>query len=161
MLIMSESKPKFVPPQKTFNVEFFVGIFVVIGLLSFAYLAVNIANIRLSDAGYYEIQARFDNISGLKVGAPVEIAGVQIGEISAIALQDTEAQVTMRIEDQIKLRSDDSAAVRTKGIIGDRYIKIIPGSAVENLSNHSKLVETESAVEFEEIIGKLIHRVEG
>lgn len=157
---MAESGEKFVPPKRSFTVEFWVGVFAILGVGCFAYLALNIARMRISNAGYYDINAEFDNVSGLKVGAPVEIAGVQVGEISKIALKDTAAVITLRIEDGVNFRDDDIAAIRTKGIIGDRYIKVIPGESEKRVTKDGKLDQTESAVEFEEIIGKFIHRME-
>lgn len=155
--------PKFVPPPKKYSLELLVGLFAIIGLGSFAYLAINIAQLRMTDAGYYKVLAKFTSISGLKPGAPVEIAGVAIGEVARIDLDPattTEAILTLNIKDGIKLRDDDVAAIRTKGIIGDRYIKIVPGGSDIAIKNGEKLSDTESAVEFEEIIGKLIHRFE-
>ncbi len=156
----TEKKPEFVPPKHSFTTEFWVGVFALIGVACFAYLAINIASIRLSDAGFYDVQAQFVSVSGLKVGAPVEIAGVEVGEVGAIDLRETEALITLRIQDDVKLRDDDIAAIRTKGIIGDRYIKIVPGGSEKILKAGDSVSDTESAVEFEEVIGKLIHRFE-
>lgn len=158
---MAEKTDKFVPPKKSLTLEFWVGIFALAGVGCFAYLALNIARMRITNAGYYDVKATFDNVAGLKVGAPVEIAGVQVGEISTISLKETEAVIVMRIKDGTKLRDDDIAAIRTKGIIGDRYIKVVPGSSSKILGRDGSMGQTESAVEFEEIIGKLIHRMEG
>lgn len=163
----AESKPAdgggaagFVPPPKNFTVEFWVGLFAIAGVFCFAYLAINIARIRLSNAGYYVVTAEFRSVSGLKLGAPVEIAGVEIGQVTDISLKGTDAVVSLRIHDEVKLRDDDVAAIRTKGIIGDRYIKLVPGGSSSTVAPGSQLGDTESAVEFEEIIGKLIHRME-
>lgn len=158
---MAEHKEKFVPPKKSLTVEFWVGIFAVVGVACFAYLALNIARMRISNAGYYDLTAEFDSVSGLKVGAPVELAGVQIGEISKIGLSDTSAVITLRIQDDVKVRDQDAAVIRTKGIIGDRYIKLVPSGSSNYLKDKQKIGETESAVEFEDIIGKLIHKMEG
>ena len=155
-----EKKTHFVPPKRSFTVEFWVGVFMIFGVGCFAYLAINIANIRLSDSGFYNVTAEFDSVSGLKVGAPVEIAGVEVGAVNAISLDSTSALITLRISDDVKLRDDDIAAIRTKGIIGDRYIKLVPGGSTTIVNKGGKISDTESAVEFEEIIGKLIHRFE-
>lgn len=157
---MAEKTAEFVLPKRTFSTELMVGVFAIIGILCFAYLAVNLANMRLSNAGFYEVNAEFDSVAGLKVGAPVEIAGVQIGQIEKISLNDVSAMVTMSIDNSVKLRDDDIAAIRTKGIIGDRYVKISPGGSSATVKNGDQLSDTESAVEFEEIIGKLIHKME-
>ncbi len=156
----TEKKTEFVPPKRSFSVEFWVGVFALFGCGCFAYLAINIANMRLSNKGFYDVRAEFGSVSGLKVGAPVEIAGVEVGEVSAIDLDQTSALITLQIRENVKLRDDDIAAIRTKGIIGDRYIKIVPGGSETFVAKGAKLTDTESAVEFEEIIGKLIHRFE-
>lgn len=143
--------------SKNLGAQFWVGVFVIIGLLCFSYLSINIANMKLSSSGFYAIQAKFNDISGLKNGAPVEIAGVKIGEVTKIALQDTLALVTMEIKDGYQLRDDDIAQIRTKGIIGDKYIRISPGGS-EIILNHGDMIsDTEPSVDFESIIGKFIY----
>ncbi|MDD2942265.1 MAG: outer membrane lipid asymmetry maintenance protein MlaD [bacterium] len=156
----NQSKVEFKAPKKSLKVEFYVGLFTIIGLVSMAYLAVNMGGMRLTDSGYYIVKAEFDNISGLEVGAAVEIAGVAIGEVSGVVLDGTVAVVSLRIHDSVKIREDDIASIRTKGIIGDRYLKIIPGGADEDLKPGDTLSDTESVVDLEEILGKFIHRME-
>ena len=155
---------QFIPPQKRYTIELLVGIFAILGVGSFAYLAINIAQLRLSDSGYYKIQAKFGSISGLKPGAPVEIAGVAIGEVGKIELDpatSTEAILTLNILDGIKLLDDDVAAIRTKGIIGDRYVKISRGGSEISIPPGGRLSETESVVDIEDIIGKIVHSLTG
>ncbi len=147
-------------PRRTFTVEFCVGIFALLGVGAFAYLAINIAQMRFFSAGHYDIGAEFVNISGLELGAPVEIAGVPVGEVKHIQLSSTSALVTLSIRDEVKLRDDDVAMIRTKGIIGDKYVKISPGASVSVIEAGGQITDTESTVEFEEIIGKLIHKME-
>ena len=158
---MSNSEEKEVNlPKKSLAAEFWVGIFAILGCLSFAYLSVNLAGMKLTNAGYYEVNAVFSNIAGLKRGAPVEIAGVPIGEVNHIELRDTDAFIQMQIQDGVVLRDDDIAQIRTKGIIGDKYIKIAPGGSPEEIGDGGEISETESAVEFEDILGKFIHSLE-
>ena len=147
-------------PKKSFNKEFWVGIFTIVGIGCFAYLAVNIAGMRINGTGYYPIEATFTNIAGLKIGSAVEIAGVKVGEVRGVRLEDTNAVVSLQIREEVKLRDDDIAQIRTKGIIGDKYIKISPGGSDEYLTANSELSDTESAVELEEILGKFIHSLE-
>ncbi len=98
---MSEKKEKeFVPPKRSFSVEFMVGLFALVGLVCFSYLAINIGGMKLTHAGYYPIKATFSNVAGLKVGSPVEIAGVKIGEIRNVELVETQAIVTLEIENK-------------------------------------------------------------
>ena len=153
----SDSKSEFVPPRKSFTVEFWVGLFTLAGVVCFSYLAINIAGMRFSNVGFYAVKASFTNIAGLKVGAPVEIAGVQVGEVVNVSLADTEAVIEMQVRDEVKLRDDDIAQIRTKGIIGDKYVKISPGGSEEVIGNGGEVSETESAVEFEDVIGKIVH----
>lgn len=147
-------------PNRSFTREFWVGLFAIIGLACLGYLAVNIAGIKIFKGNVYSIYAEFDNVSGLKIGAPVEIAGVPVGEVSSIKLNTTNAVLTLQIQDAIQLRDDDIAAIRTKGIIGDRFVKIIPGGSEEAISSGDTITDTESTVDFEDIIGKLIHKME-
>ncbi|MBP9837177.1 MAG: outer membrane lipid asymmetry maintenance protein MlaD [Proteobacteria bacterium] len=157
---MSEEKNEFKVPKKSLTIEFWVGIFAVLGLATSAYLSLNIASIKISNSGYYDITAEFSSVSGLKLGAPVEIAGVEVGEVSSIVLKDTSALIGLRIKNDIKLRDDDIAAIRTKGIIGDRYVKVIPGGSDKMIDSGGRLSDTESAMEFEDVIGKFIHKFE-
>jgi len=155
-------------PRKSYSVETLVGLFVVIGLGCLAYLAITIAKMQFLNTGFYELNAEFDNVAGLDAGAPVEIAGVPVGEVTNIILKPpsdqqingTSAVVTMKIRDGVRLREDDMIAIRTKGIIGERYVKVAPGGSDSFVPQGGKIINTESAVEFEDIVGKLIHRME-
>ena len=100
---------------------------------------------------------KFSDVSGLKLGASVEIAGVQIGEVKSVNLDKTMALVTLLISDDFMLREDDIAQIRTKGIIGDKYVRISPGGSDEILKAGDRLSDTEPSVDFEAIIGKFIH----
>jgi len=155
----AEEEVSFKPPRKSFNTELVVGIFGLLGLLAFGYLAINLGGLKLFGGNRYQVVAEFDNISGLTVGAPVEIAGVSIGEVSSIKLSDTTAEVVMDIDVNHKLRDDDIASIRTKGIIGDKYLKISPGSSEEKIENKGMIFDTESVVDIEDLIGKVIHNL--
>lgn len=158
---MSEkSDSEFIVPKRTFTVELYVGLFAIVGLACFGYLAINIAGMEFLDRGHYLVSAEFDNISGLEPGAQVEIAGVPIGQVSSIELKNTSALVEMRIKEGVKLRDDDIAAIRTKGIIGEKYVKITAGGSEEVIRPGDQIVDTESVVEMEDIIGKFIHKLE-
>jgi len=157
---MSNNEETVELPKRSFTAEFWVGFFGILGCLCFGYLSVTLAGMKLSNAGYYPVLAEFSNIAGLKVGAPVEIAGVPVGEVSDITLNDTDALLTLQILDNVRLRDDDIAQIRTKGIIGDKYIKIAPGGSEDTVLPGGELSDTESAVEFEDIIGKFIHHME-
>jgi phospholipid/cholesterol/gamma-HCH transport system substrate-binding protein len=147
------------PPKRHFNVEFFVGLFSAIGLACAAWLAAGLGGIRIGTSDSYDVFAEFDNISGLQTGASVEIAGVPVGEVSSIELKDPQAKVTLRMQPQVKLRDDDIASIRTKGIIGDRYVKISRGASDQFIAEGGTITETESVVDIEDILGKFVHSI--
>ena len=159
-MVKEKQEKEFELPKRTFTVEFLVGLFAIVGVLCFGYLSINIAGLSLLETGYYEVTAEFDNISGLEVGASVAIAGVPVGEVTTIALRNSLAFVTFKVEDKVTLHDDDIAVIRTKGIIGERYLKILPGASEELIPKGGQIADTESVVDFEEIVGKLIHRLE-
>jgi len=150
-----------VVPKRTFNAEFLVGLFTLAGVATSGYLAVGLAGLELSSSDKYIINAEFDNVSGLKYGASVEIAGVPIGEVTSIVLNDPMAIVTLKIRNTVKISDDDIASIRTKGIIGDRYVKISRGSSTKIIEPGGKMTETESVVDIEDVIGKVIHSLSG
>ena len=148
-------------PRRKFSLEFFVGLFTMGGLACVGYLAVGLGGVELWDTGKYDIIAEFDNISGLKYGASVEVAGVPVGEVADIQLKDPAAHVTLRLNEDFKVRDDDIASIRTKGIIGDRYVKISRGSSDTFIPPGGRMSETESVVDIEDIIGKIVHSLGG
>ena len=148
-------------PKRGLTVEFLVGVFTMIGVAAIGYQAVGLGGMEFGNSNKYDIHAEFDNVSGLKEGAAVEIAGVPIGEVSAITLQDPEAIITLRIDKSVVIHDDDIAAVRTKGIIGDRYVKISRGASEDLIQEGGTMFETESVVDIEDIIGKIVHSLSG
>ncbi|MCI5066308.1 outer membrane lipid asymmetry maintenance protein MlaD [bacterium] len=155
--IEKEKAPKVAVPKRTFTVELLVGVFTLLGVLAAGYQAVGLAGMSIGPSNEYLVKAEFDNISGLKTGASVEIAGVPIGKVVEISLKDPQAITVLQIDNDIKLYDDDIAAVRTKGIIGDRYVKISRGASDTVVEPGGILFETESVVDIEDIIGKLVH----
>lgn len=144
--------------MRRFNVEIVVGIFLVLGFLCFAWISVKLGDVGLFGPATYEITANFGSISGLREGAIIEMAGVPVGEVSEIGLDQEyyEARVSMSIREGVKISEDSIASIRTAGIIGDRYVSISPGGAPDYLKEGGKIVETESAINLEELLGKYI-----
>lgn len=142
--------------MKKINIETGVGILLIIGFLCLGYLSIKLGDVSLFGTKQYTIRARFANISGLKEGAIVEVAGVTVGKVSKIHLDDYEALVEILINRGINLQKDSIASIRTQGIIGDKYIKIKPGGAEEYIKPNEELSETESTIELEELVGKYI-----
>jgi len=142
--------------------ELAVGTFMIIGLLSFAYLTINVGGVDWFDDNHYTIKARFNSIAGLKEGANVEIAGVKVGKVEKIKLinDDFEAEIIMSLTNDIKLQDDTIASIRTAGIIGDRFVNIKPGGSDELIKPGGMIIETESAISLEELISKYIFESE-
>ena len=106
--------------------------------------------------GYYPVVARFTSVSGLRHGALVDIAGVEVGKVDKIEL-DKEyymAKVTILVRKDVELGTDTIASVKTRGLIGDKYIKLQPGGAEEILQPGDEIIETESAIDLEEMVSK-------
>jgi phospholipid/cholesterol/gamma-HCH transport system substrate-binding protein len=128
------------------------------GFLAFGYLSLQMGEFSIFDLEKnYSLEAEFDNASGLKVGAAIEIAGVGIGKVAKIELGEQGlAKVTMLIKQDILITSDAIASIRTQGLIGDKLIKIIQGADEEMLAEGGFIFDTESAVDFEELVSKYI-----
>ncbi len=142
--------------MKKFSVEAGVGIFLIFGVLCLAYLSVKLGDIDLFSQEQYAVKAYFTNVSGLKENATIEVAGVRIGKVSKIYLNEYDAEVNLLIDNDIKLPEDSIASIRTQGIIGDKFIKISPGGAEEYIETGGEILETESAIDIEELVSKYI-----
>ena len=140
------------------KIEISVGLFVFVGLAAIAFLAVRIGGGRLalSAPTTQLVQARFTNASGLKAGSTVRVAGVSIGAVTEVKLKQDEmvALVTLRIDSTLKIDDDTSAAVRSSGLIGEKFISLKPGSSGTALKPDAIIVDTESAVDLEDIIAR-------
>jgi phospholipid/cholesterol/gamma-HCH transport system substrate-binding protein len=144
--------------MKKINFDAIVGLFVLAGFLAFVYMSLQLGEFSVfSMEKTYSIQAKFANVSGLKRGAIVEMAGVNVGKVSNISLgENDQAQVQLQINNGVKITDDAIASVKTQGIIGDKYIKISQGGSEELLANGGVISETESAVDLEELVSKYI-----
>jgi phospholipid/cholesterol/gamma-HCH transport system substrate-binding protein len=144
--------------MKKTSMETAVGIFVVIGIVCVGYLTVKLGKMELIGDNYYPIYARFRSVSGLKMGGYVEMAGVQIGKVDSISLDQEKktALVEMKILKEVILSDDVIASVTTAGLIGDKYINLSPGGSETILKPGDLITETESAVNLEELISKYV-----
>ncbi|NDY42964.1 outer membrane lipid asymmetry maintenance protein MlaD [Dissulfurirhabdus thermomarina] len=144
--------------MKRFNLETVVGLFLVAGFACLAYLAVRLGDVGLFRDESYPVVARFTSVSGLKKDATVEIAGVPVGNVADIRLDPDrfEAVVRLRIRKGVPLQEDCIASIRTAGIIGDRFVEIKPGGSPDLIPPGGEIMETESAVNLEELISKYV-----
>ena len=139
------------------EVNIAVGIFVILGIVALGYLSISLGQISfLSGSGYY-VTADFPSVGGLKAGSNVEIAGVEIGRVASIGLgPEYQARVTLRVRSGIKLQEDSIASIKTKGLIGEKYIRISPGGSDKIIGPNGKIREVEAPVDFEELLSKYI-----
>ncbi len=145
------------------KIEFFVGLFVIAGLVAVSYMAVKMGDVGLFERqSTYTLIGRFDSVSGLKEGAAVEMAGVRVGKVSSITFdaERFEAVVTMEIPNHVQLTIDSVASIRTTGIIGDKYIKVSIGGDEDFLQPGDEFEQTESSLDIEELISKFIFTAE-
>jgi phospholipid/cholesterol/gamma-HCH transport system substrate-binding protein len=142
------------------KLEIMVGTFMLIGILCLGYVSIKLGKMELAGGDFYSVTASFDSVSGLKPGARVEIAGVEVGKVDRISLDaktGDRALAYLKIKTGVKITDDVIASVRTSGIIGDKFIKLRPGGSDNYLKNNDKIRETESAIDIEELVSKFIH----
>ncbi|MDN3514191.1 MAG: outer membrane lipid asymmetry maintenance protein MlaD [Candidatus Brocadia sp.] len=142
--------------MKKFDVEIAVGIFVFCGILCLGYISVKLGKINLIGDHYYPVNAIFSTVKGLKKDTVVEIAGVEVGKVADIKLIDYEAVVTLRIRNDIELQEDAIASIRTKGLMGEKYVEIMPGGSDELIKPGGSLHETEPPIDLEKLIGNFV-----
>ena len=140
--------------------ETLVGTFVLVGALALVFLSLKAANLAsFSFDSTYPLKARFDNVGGLKIRAPVKSAGVTVGRIASIVFDDKTFQgvVTVEIDRRYQFPTDTSAKILTAGLLGDQYVGLEPGADDKNLQPGDAIKMTQSAVVLENLIGQLIY----
>ena len=143
--------------MKDTKLELVVGVFVLIGIAALAYLAIKLGKLEIVGGHQRDIQAVFDSVAGLKTGAGVEVAGVQVGQVKRIALDGERALVTLAVQPHVKVYQDAIASIKTRGLIGDKYVSLSPGGSDKELPPGGKIHDTESGVDLEAVIGEFIH----
>jgi phospholipid/cholesterol/gamma-HCH transport system substrate-binding protein len=138
------------------NKELAAGFFLLIGIFSLVYISLKLGRLEVLGGKYYTLYAEFDEAGGIRSGATVEIAGVEVGKVKNIRLDNYLALIELTINKDIKIQEDAIASIKTKGLIGEKYIEITPGGSEKFLSTGSKIRETESAIDIEELISKYV-----
>lgn len=135
-----------------------VGLFVLGGLAALAYLSLQVGGLEVGSGKQIRLRATFDDIGGLSVRAPVRIAGVRVGQVSDIVLdEDLRAEVFLDVEEDLEISTDSSAAIRTSGLLGDQFIAVELGAEDESLAAGEEFSFTESALSIDKLIGKFVH----
>ena len=142
--------------MKQTRLELVVGIFVLVGIACLGYLAIRLGKLEILGNSGYVIYGDFASVAGLKLGDPVEIAGVKVGKVETISLADDRARLAIRLDPHVKLQDDVIASVRARGLIGDKFVLISPGSSDKLLAPGDRIRETESPPDIADVIGKYV-----
>jgi phospholipid/cholesterol/gamma-HCH transport system substrate-binding protein len=137
--------------------QLIVGIFALLGIAALAFLSLSLGQLELLPAPGYTLFANFDTIAGLKAGDQVEIAGVKVGKVTAAVLKDDRAHVTLRINQGVAIDDEAFAAIKSSGLIGDKFVSIALGPGDHTLGDQGVIRHTQSAVVLEDLIGQLIN----
>jgi len=140
--------------------DFWVGLFVIAGIIALLFLALKVGSMSTVNASdSYEVVARFENIGGLKVRAPVKSAGVVVGRVADIRFDNEkyEAAVTLRLDKRYSFPKDTSAAIMTSGLLGEQYVGLAPGGDSAMLKNNDRILITQDAVVLENLIGQFLY----
>jgi phospholipid/cholesterol/gamma-HCH transport system substrate-binding protein len=139
------------------KLELVVGVFVVVGIACLSYLSIKLGKLEVIGGDFYEVQAQFTSASGLKTGATIEIAGVEVGRVKDIALSQDRAIVKLAVGNGIQLYTDTIASIKTRGIIGEKYMALSPGGGGDPLKPGETIRDTESGVDLEELVSQYVH----
>jgi phospholipid/cholesterol/gamma-HCH transport system substrate-binding protein len=143
--------------MRKFDLELVVGIFVLCGVIALGYISIKLGKMEWVGGSGYQVTALFPSIGGLKAGALVEIAGVEVGRVRSLTLnEDYQARVVLEINRNVKLQDDTIASIKTKGLLGEKYVDIVPGGADELIEHGGRIMETEPPIDLEELIAKFV-----
>ncbi len=145
--------------MKRSTIDLWVGIFVTIGFGAIVFLALKVGNLTtLNAAPSYQLEARFDNIGGLKPRAPVKAAGVVVGRVAKVSLDPKtyEAIVTMNVDNGYEFSKDTIASILTSGLLGEVYMGLETGGDTQMLASGGRIGKTQSAVVLEKLISQFM-----
>jgi phospholipid/cholesterol/gamma-HCH transport system substrate-binding protein len=139
------------------KLELVVGAFVLVGILCLSYLSIKLGKLEVIGGDLYEVTALFNTATGLKSGATIEIAGVEVGRVRNIALKEDRAIVTLAVGNGVKLYTDTIASIKTRGIIGEKFLALSPGGGGDPLKPGDTIRDTESGLDLEELVSQYVH----
>lgn len=142
--------------MKKIDLETAVGFFLLIGIFSLAYISVKLGRLEVLGSKGYVVYAEFDQAGGIKPGASVEIAGVSIGKVTNVNLDKYQALLTLDINKGIKLQDDAIASIKTRGLIGEKFVQVTPGASDKYIPIGGRIMDTESAIDIESLISKYV-----
>jgi phospholipid/cholesterol/gamma-HCH transport system substrate-binding protein len=139
------------------KLEMVVGVFVLIGMVCLAYLSIKLGKLEIIGGAVYEVEAQFNSASGLKPGSTIEIAGVEVGRVRGITLIEDRAKVKLAVNNTVKLYTDTFASIKTRGIIGEKFLALSPGGGGDPLKPGDTIRDTESGLDLEELVSQYVH----
>ncbi len=139
------------------KLELVVGAFVLVGILCLGYLSIKLGKLEVIGGDLYEVTALFNTATGLKSGAAIEIAGVEVGRVRGISLKEDRALVTLAVNNGVKLYTDTIASIKTRGIIGEKFLALSPGGGGDPLKAGDVIRDTESGLDLEEVVSQFVH----
>jgi phospholipid/cholesterol/gamma-HCH transport system substrate-binding protein len=142
--------------EKT-KLEMVVGLFVLVGILCLGYLSIKLGKLEMIGGDVYEVEAQFNSASGLKPGSTIEIAGVEVGRVRGITLNEDRAMVKLAVNKTVKLYTDTIASIKTRGIIGEKFLALSPGGGGDPLKPGDTIRDTESGLDLEELVSQYVH----
>ncbi|HBF43707.1 MAG TPA: outer membrane lipid asymmetry maintenance protein MlaD [Desulfobacteraceae bacterium] len=142
--------------MKKFDLELTVGLFILVGMVCLAYISIRLAKMDVFGGKGYEIEAVFSNIGGLKTGASVVIAGVEVGSVKQVNLDDYQACALIFLPFDLKIQEDAIASIKTKGLIGEKFIEITPGGSDEFIKPGGRIRDTQPALDMERLISNFV-----
>lgn len=142
--------------MKRLNIEFTVGLFVLAGILCLGYLSIKLGRMEILGGKGYEVYAVFSNTGGIKTGSAVVLAGVEIGRVKSVSLENYQAKITLTLQPEVKIQEDAVATIKTRGLVGEKYIEIIPGGSNEYILPGGRIRETQPPVDLEDLISKIL-----
>jgi phospholipid/cholesterol/gamma-HCH transport system substrate-binding protein len=142
--------------MKKFDLELTVGLFIIAGIVCLGYLSIKFGKMEIVGEQGYEVYAIFSNIGGLKTGSSIEIAGVDLGRVRSITLDNYQAHVILNFPSTVKIQEDAIASIKTRGLVGEKYIEITPGGSEKIIKPGDQIRETQPAIDLEELISKFV-----
>ena len=144
--------------MKKFDAELAAGFFLLLGIFALTFISIKLGRLDVIGGGMYTLYAEFEKGGGVKTGAAIEIAGVEVGRVKSIRLdKNYEAMLELAINDKVKIQEDAIASIKTKGLIGEKFVQISPGGSDKMLANGGRIRETESPIDIEDAISKYIY----
>jgi phospholipid/cholesterol/gamma-HCH transport system substrate-binding protein len=142
--------------MRRFDIELTVGLFLIAGIICLGYLSIKLGKMEILGSKGYEIYGLFSNSGGIKKGSSISIAGVEVGRVRDITLEGFQARIVMNLPEGLNVQEDSIASIKTKGLIGEKFIEITPGGSEKILRPGDRIRETQPAVDFEGLLSNYV-----